>query len=75
VSIRLHGLRHAIRLPRVDRLAGLLDLLEHARVVDGGLGRYVCGLGVQGDVVGLDACFGGKREKRVSKVLLSYERR
>lgn len=55
----LHGLRDAVRLPGIDGLAGLLDLLEHAGVLDGGFGRDVGGLGVEGNVVGFHAWMRG----------------
>jgi hypothetical protein len=43
-------LRLAIGLARVDLLSGLLDLLQHSVVVEGGFGDNGCGLAVEGDI-------------------------
>jgi hypothetical protein len=45
----------AISLPRLDLLARLLDLLEDGVVVERLCGDNLGGLGLKGDVVGLDA--------------------
>ena len=55
---RLHSLRNAIGLARVDGLAGLLDLLEHGAVVEALVGLDGSGLGVEGDVEFFDTWWG-----------------
>jgi hypothetical protein len=52
----LNLLHLAIRLPRVNLLARLLDLLEHSRVVERISGDDLSGLRLEGYVIGLDAC-------------------
>lgn len=48
--VALNGLGLAVGLARVDLLAGLLDLLKHCVVVEGGFGHDLCCLAVEGDV-------------------------
>ena len=53
-SCCLDGLRLAVSLARVDLLAGLLDLLQHGVVVEGGFGDDGCSLAVERDIERLD---------------------
>jgi len=50
VSCCLDSLGLAVGLSRVDLLSGLLDLLQHSVVVEGGFCDDGCGLAVEGDV-------------------------
>lgn len=64
---RLHGLSNTISLAGIDGLAGLLDLLQHRLVGQRVLGRDVCGLRLQRDVVFLDTWGGNKVSEKGNK--------